>query len=506
MDYGDILFDAAHAHPESVAMWYLDEVWSYSRLASAADHLGAQLYRCGVRPGTRVALCVGNEPAWVISFFALARLRVSVVMVSTAWRGHELRHCLETTRPSAVIATADSLARLDESRWPDLCVVVGDSTANGRWTTFDSLLAAAPAPEVPWSRSARADDELALPFSSGTTGLPKAVLHTHGSLTVATRQWRSALDVGPADRLQAVTPLSHILGIVNVGATFLGGAAIRLFPRFGVAEMVDGIERDRTTIGITVAPIASALTAMPALESRDLSSLRYLNWSATPINADIAREFTHRTGVAWQPAYGSTEVPILAVSPVDRLDQSRLYSVGRAADAVEVEAMDPDSTTVLPRGSTGELVARSPARMAGYLPESTPSPFTADGWYRTGDLGSVDADGWIVISGRLKELIKVSGYQVSPVEIETVLSRSPDVADCAVVGIPDERRGEIPCAVVVRAAGSSADERSLIEWLAPELARYKRLGHVVFVDEIPRSASGKILRRRLTETVSGRSS
>ena len=259
--------------------------------------------------------------------------------------------------------------------------------------------------------------------------------------------------------------------------------------------MVESLAADRITIGLTVAPIASALAGMPDLESYRLDSLRYLNWSATPVNAEVARRVTERTGVGWRPAYGTTELPILAMNPPVG---ARLDSVGLPARDVEMEAIDPETLEFLPRGLTGELVARSPAAMLGYLPEDAPDPFLAGGWYRTGDLGHVEPEGWITVTGRLKELIKVSGYQVSPVEIEDLLATSPLVADCAVFGVADARRGEAPCAAVVPVPDWRPDAQQLLDWLSPQLAPYKRLRQIFFVDAVPRTPSGKIQRRFLT--------
>ncbi|SEO49121.1 Acyl-CoA synthetase (AMP-forming)/AMP-acid ligase II [Trujillonella endophytica] len=468
-----------------------DAQYTYQELQAAVEQAAAGLSALGVRPRDRVGLCLGNEPAWIVAFFALARLRAAAVLLSTAWREHEMAHALALTGPVAVIADAASAAVVDAVGRPGLAVVVGPEPREG-WTPFGALRGdAGTLPET----GDPAELELALPFSSGTTGLPKAVRHTHRSLCAATTQWRESLGVTATDRLQGITPLSHILGIVNVGATFEGTATIRLFRRFDTASMVESFAADRITIGLTVAPIAAALAAMPDLERFDLRSLRYLNWSATPVNAEIARRVTERTGVGWRPAYGTTEVPILAMNPAEG---ARLDSVGLAPRGVQLEAIDPGTLEFLPRGRTGELVARSTAAMLGYLPEDAPDPFLDGGWYRTGDLGHVEPEGWIVVSGRLKELIKVSGYQVSPVEIENLLATSPLVADCAVFGAPDDRRGEAPCAAVVPAAGWTPDAQELLDWLSPRLAPYKRLRDVFFVEAIPRTPSGKIQRRHLT--------
>ena len=496
-DYDRILADAARRWPDKAALLAGAAVHTYAEVAATVDAVAAALAARGVRAGDRVALCLGNDPEWVFAFFALSRLRASAVMMSTAWMAHEIGHAFAVTGPTAVIADAAKAPLIDEAGRPALAILAG-ADADGRpgWHPFAELTAGG-SPAPPRDPADPSGSELALPFSSGTTGLPKAVRHTHRSLTVATIQWRDALGVTDGDRLQALTPLSHILGIVNVGATFAAGATIRLFRKFSPRTMIESFEADRITIGMTVAPIAAALAAMGDLERFRLDSLRYLNWSATPVNQDIAREVTRRTGIGWVPAYGTTEVPILAVNPVDRLPRTRLDSVGLPPPGVEIEAVDPATGAFLPRGATGELVARSPAAMSGYLPAGGPSPFLDGGWYRTGDIGHVEPEGWVVVTDRLKDLIRVSGHQVSPVEVETVLAASPLVADCAVFGAPDDRRGEVACAAVVPAAGWEPDADAIRAWLAERLAPYKLPRDVHFVARIPRTASGKVQRRLL---------
>ncbi|WP_370615343.1 class I adenylate-forming enzyme family protein [Mumia sp. Pv 4-285] len=501
-DYSDILDDTADRSPDRVGLLAGDWKITYAEIQSAADTLAATLYARGVRPGDRVALCLGNQPEWVFVFFALCRLRASAVMLPSAWRAAEIRHAFELTGPRAIVASRTVAPIFDEVARPELAVVAGPGDAIDGWSEIADLLSEV-APAVPAGVRGLdpGDMELALPFSSGTTGMPKAVRHTHHSLVVATRQWRESLDITREDRLQALTPLAHILGIVNIGATFIGEATIRLFPRFTPRSMVESFQQDRITIGMTVAPIAAALAAMPDLEEFDLSSLRYLNWSATPVNRDIAQQVSDRIGVSWLPAYGTTEVPIVAVNPVSSLPHGRLDSVGLPPSAVDVETIDVVSHEFLPRGSTGEIVVRSPARMEGYLPEGD-SPFLDGGWYRTGDIGHVEPEGWVVVTDRVKDIIRVSGTQVSPVEVERVLVSSPLVADCAVFGVPDERRGERPAAAVVVADGVDTSAEEIITWMADRLAPYKQLRDVYFVEEIPRTPSGKIQRRHLVGQLS----
>ncbi|MET0736596.1 MAG: class I adenylate-forming enzyme family protein [Microbacterium sp.] len=496
-DYCTILDDAARRTPEKIGLISQDTTFTYAEIAAAVDRLTAALAGQGIRQGDRVVLCLGNEPEWVFSFFALARLRATLVLVSTAWQQQEFENAFALTQPVGVIAAAGKADLVDQLGRPRFAAVHGESAREG-WLDLAELVATPfeggglrPEPADP------AELELAFPFSSGTTGVPKAVRHTHRSLYTATKQWNETLGLGEDDRLQALTPLAHILGIVNIGATFMSSATITLFQKFSPTIMMDSLEQDRITIGMTVAPIAAAIATMPGLEERDLSALRYLNWSATPVNPAIAADVTARTGIPWLPAYGTTEVPVVAVSPVSSLPHGRLDSVGLPPDGVDVEAIDVETLAFLPRGETGEIVVRSPAAMNGYLPEGGSSPFLDGGWYRTGDIGIVEPEGWVHVNDRKKDLIRVSGNQASPVEIENVLMRSPFVKDCAVFGVSDERRGEIPCAAVIPEPGWEPDEQTLIEWLAPQLAAYKRLRSVYFVDEIPRTPSGKVQRRKL---------
>lgn len=497
-DYSVVLGDAVRRTPDKVALVARDVEYTYAEVRDVVERLASSLAARGVGPRDRVALCLGNEPEWVFAFFALSRLRASAVMMSMAWQQREVEHALQVTRPIGVVADRTKAELIDAVGRPDLAILSGEGSSHHGWDELTGLMDGTPS-GVPDNVDLDPSDlELALPFSSGTTGSPKAVRHTHRSLYVATHQWREGLDVGPDDRLQALTPLAHILGIVNVGATFVGGATIKLFSKFSPRSMVQSFQDDRITIGMTVAPIAAAMAAMPDLEDFRLDSLRYLNWSATPVNAEIAAQVSARTGLGWLPAYGTTEVPIIAVNPVDQVPHGRLDSVGLPGLGVEVETIAPDTHALLPRGSTGEIVARSPAAMLGYLPEGGDPPFLDGGWYRTGDIGHVEPEGWVVVTDRLKELIKVSGHQVSPVEIENVLVTSPWVQDCAVFGVSDERRGEMPCAAVVPCSGWEPDAQRLIDWLSPQLSSYKALRDVYFVDAIPRTASGKIQRRRLT--------
>jgi long-chain acyl-CoA synthetase len=221
-------------------------------------------------------------------------------------------------------------------------------------------------------------------------------------------------------------------------------------------------------------------------------------WGATPVSPSVAETVTRRTGVGWVPAYGTTELPVIACNP---LEGARLDAVGRPVPGVDLRVVSLETGGPVRPGEVGEIQARSMSLMAGYLPAEATAEAMRDGWYRTGDVGSLDADGWLRITDRLKEMIKVRGFQVAPAEIETVLHGHPAVKDCAVFGVPDGINGEaIVAAVAARGPFDEAVAADLAARVDHKLASYKRLSRVVFVDDIPRLPSGKVLRRVLKET------
>ncbi len=295
-----------------------------------------------------------------------------------------------------------------------------------------------------------------LVFSSGTTGLPKAVRHTHRSIGCATHHWCTTLGLGPDDRFQVATPPSHILGLLNLLAAASAGATVRLHRRFDLDEVLRRIESERMTLEMAVAPIALAMANHPNLERFDLSSLRYIMWGATPVSEHVARTVTERSGVRWLPAYGASEVPVIAVNPVGDPGSWRLDSAGLPPEGVELRVADLDTGAILAPGETGEIQVLSPSVMAGYLPEEETAAAFADGWYRTGDVGWLEEGGWVHLTDRSKEMIKVNGFQVAPAEIEGVLLGHPAVVDCAVFGLVDERSGEVPVAAVLLGPEQSA--------------------------------------------------
>jgi acyl-CoA synthetase (AMP-forming)/AMP-acid ligase II len=294
--------------------------------------------------------------------------------------------------------------------------------------------------------------------------------------------------------MQIVTPPSHILGLLNIVMALDTGAWMRLHRRFDIDQMLHHIEADRITVEMAVAPIALALAAHPKLDSYDLSSLRYVMWCATPVTQSVAEAVTERAGINWVTAYGTSELPVLTCNA---LEGARLDTVGRAVPGVDIRIVSLEDGTPVGFGEVGEIQARSDSVMAGYLPDEATAQAFSDGWYRTGDVGYLDTDGWLRITDRAKEMIKVRGFQVAPAEIEAVLHGHPLVDDCAVFGVDDVADGEAVVAAV--ATHGAVDPDELVALVADQLASYKRLSRVVVVPEIPRLPSGKVLRRVLKE-------
>ena len=481
----ELLDDTVARMPDSVALRMDDRVWTYGALDDLVAHCAGGLASAGVRSGSRVALSAGNGPEFVGVVFAAARLGATLVTVSTSWKDQEVAHALALTEPTHVVHDGAGIASLDALVTDCPLLPIGGLADSEAWGP----------PERP---VVRPDDLAVMVFSSGTTGLPKAVRHTHRTISAATGHWVEALGMTSVDRLQIATPPFHILGLLNLYAVVAAGASVRLHRRFDLDAVLTGIERDRVTIEMAVAPIALAMASHPDLERFDLSSLRYIMWGATPVTPAVAETITHRSGVRILPAYGASELPVIAVNPVHQPDRWRLDSVGMPPNGVLVRVVDLESGLEVAPGSTGELQVRSPSRMIGYLPDdANREAFVDGGWYRTGDVGSVDGEGWVTITDRVKEMIKVNAFQVAPAEVEAVLLGQAGVIDCAVFGVPHPETGEAVIAAVVLASGATVTPEQLRQTVDATLASYKRVSDIIVLDEIPRLPSGKVLRRDL---------
>jgi long-chain acyl-CoA synthetase len=485
------LESAAEKRPDHVAVLAGHDRWTYAELDRAANALAQHLAARGVGRGDRVAVMTSNRPEFVVAVHAASKLGAAPVMLNSSWKALEVGAAVDLTAPRYGVADGAGVALLAQQVGADAVLDLDDAVAG---VVIDRT-SDAPAPAI----AVKDTDDAVFVFSSGTTGRPKAVRHIHRSIDLGTQHWVAALGLGPEDRFQVATPPSHILGLLNLLAAAAAGATVRLHRRFDLDEELRCIQDERMTLEMAVAPIALAMANHPNLEDYDLSSLRYIMWGATPVTPSVAELVSARTGVRWLPAYGTSEVPVITANPVDDPDRWRLDSAGLPVDGVTLRVVDLQTGDVLPSGETGEVQVLSDSAMAGYLPDEATASVFADGWYRTGDVGWLEPEGWVHLTDRSKEMIKVSGFQVAPAEIEAVLHGHPDVVDCAVFGVPDERAGEVPVAAVQVRTDAGVTAEDLQRLVADALASYKRVHHIVLVDVVPRTPSGKVLRRTLRD-------
>jgi 4-coumarate--CoA ligase len=343
---------------------------------------------------------------------------------------------------------------------------------------------------------------VSLPYSSGTTGTSKGVMLTHRNLVANLVQVEGPWGLAPkGEATVAILPFFHIYGqTALMGHALRRGATVVTMPRFELEGYLALTERHRATFGFIAPPVALALARHPAVAEHDLSSLRWLLSGAAPLDAELEAEVAERLGCAMAQGYGMTEA-----SPVTHSwDVARPVirgTVGPPIASTEVRVVDPASGEDVETGRPGELWIRGPQVMAGYRgrPEATAATVDADGWLRTGDVATVEEGGAARIVDRLKELIKYKGYQVAPAELEAVLLGHPDVADACVIPVTDAEAGEIPKAFVVLRSGASAGGDEIMAFVAERVAPHKRVRACEEIDAIPKSASGKILRRVLIE-------
>jgi long-chain acyl-CoA synthetase len=479
--------------PDEDAIHVGGRSFTFREIDGASNSFARALLEIGLGRGDRIAIACGTRIEWVCAVHAASLIGAAAVLINPNWKAAELDHALQVTAPVAIIADAVGMATFADR---NVCFKLAlDPVQGSAEAGFWDLVMEHSGARLPELEPAQLDEDVLLLFSSGTTGLPKAVRHTHRSIGAAIDSYRSAARLTADDRVQLYLPLFHIFGPISVATSLAVRAPIWLLDRFEPAKVLGQIERDRVTIAFAAGPVAKAFSAEPDLERYDLSSIRYMLWGASPIHVESCAEVSRRTGIEWLPSYAMTEVPMLFMNPVEHPELRRLDSPGVAASDVRARVVDLTTDEDVAPGEVGEILVRSPAVMAGYLPDEANTDAFDNGWYRTGDIGSIDADGWIHLVDRKKEMIKVSGFQVAPAELEAVLLGHPRVVDCAVIGVPDERTGEAPVAIVVPADDLDADE--VTTWISSRLVSYKHLRGVIFETEIPRTPAGKVLRRVL---------
>lgn len=498
---------AAREFPDKIAVITPEaerKEYTYRWLEEASSRLAASLAGLGVSPGDRVGLWLKNSVEYILSFYGILKAGGIIVPMSTHYGEREVLHQLKVTGAIGIVSSDDRYAQ---------AAGLSAARAGLRFRVADGE-GAAPPGTVRFAGLLRGNDLLdrsmgidpaetlaVLPFSSGTTGLPKGVMLTHTNLLSNLHQIRQAHEVWEGDLFMNQLPFFHIYGMtVLMGCSILAGATQVLASRFRpVDEFLALFERYRPTLFLTVPLILQEFCHHPRVPEMDWSRMRYVNTGGAPMSPELQERFRQLTGITVIQGYGLTESsPTTHVVPLDRV---RVGTIGTPISLTEDRIADPETGRELPPGEVGELWVRGPQVMKGYYQDQEATAKTlVDGWLRTGDLARRDEEGYVVIVDRLKELIKTNGFQVAPAEIEHILVGHPAVRDAAVIGVQHPDRGEVPVAFVVRKEGATVTGEELMDFAAKGLAKYKRLSRVMFVEAIPRSASGKILRRVLKES------
>jgi acyl-CoA synthetase (AMP-forming)/AMP-acid ligase II len=471
---------------------------TYGQFEDAVRRTAASLARKGFRKGDVFGIFSTNCPEFGVAFHAVAMLGGISTLVNPLYTAEEAGFQLNNSGAKFLVTSpqfVDKAREAAESSKVRELFVFGEAADA---TPFNSLLDSDG--DVPKVEINPRIDLVALPYSSGTTGLPKGVMLTHYNLVANMRQMDGLDYFSSDDTLLCVLPLFHIYGLVvvlNMGLHM--GATIVMVPRFDLEQFLTLIQKYRVTLSHIVPPIVLQLAQNPLIEKYDLSSLKMIFSGAAPLGVELSRECMARVGCGIRQGYGMTETSPVTHSSPPNPDDMKLGAVGPAAPNTECKLVDPASGDELGPNQEGELWVRGPQVMTGYLNnlEATARTIDDDGWLHTGDIGYADEDGHFYIVDRMKELIKYKGFQVAPAELEAVLLSHPKITDAAVIPCADEEAGEVPKAFVVLSGEATAEE--IMDFVAERLAPHKKIRFVEFIAQIPKSASGKILRRVLVE-------
>jgi acyl-CoA synthetase (AMP-forming)/AMP-acid ligase II len=500
------LRQAARRFPEKVAVITPEsdrKEATYGWMDDKSSRIAASLADLGVEPGDRIGLWMKNSLEYILSFYGILKAGAIVVPISTHYGSREMSDQLRITGAKGLIAQENLLTpvmgvlpSLDTLRFT---IADGPGELPQGTISFNSLLEGSTGRD----RSIGIDPDKTLaviPFSSGTTGLPKGVMLTHANLLSNLCQVVQAHEISDQDLMINQLPFFHIYGMtVLMGSSIMSGATQVVASRFRpIDEFLHLFEIHRPTLFFTAPLVIQEFCHHPHVPSMDWSRLRYINTGGAPLSPELQERFTRITGVPIMQGYGLTESsPTTHVNPIRKI---KMGSIGIPLANTEDKIADPLTGVELPSPQVGELWIRGPQIMKGYYNDQESTARTlVDGWLRTGDLAKKDDEDYVFIVDRLKELIKTKGYQVAPAEIEHILVAHPDIEDAAVVGESHPDFGEVPVAYVVLRPNAVLPCEEIINYAAEGMAKYKRLARVIFTDAIPRSPSGKILRRVLKE-------
>lgn len=513
----DALARAAARFPTGQAVAADGVSWTFAELDARVGRAARALSASGVEPGERVAIWAPNRPEWIVASLAVYHSGAALVPLNTRLKGAEAAYILGRARVRRLFTVTgflgiDYVGQLESAGaaegLDEIVILGGDDSARTAGTVaWDTFLARADSPDAHEPDDATSagnvapDDISDVLFTSGTTGRPKGAMLRHGASTKAFSVWADLCQLREGDRYLVVNPFFHSFGLkAGILACLLRGATILPQAVLDVDVVLERIAAE----GVSVLPgpptLYQTLLEHPRLATSDHSSLRVAVTGAASVPVELVRRMRdelHFERVL--TAYGLTEsTGIATMCRAEDPPETVAHTSGRAIPGVEVAVVDEDGGQ-RPAGEPGEVVVRGYTLMAGYLddPEATAAAIDGDGWLHTGDVGVLDDDGNLRITDRLKDMFIVGGFNVYPAEVEAAMLRHPAVSQVAVVGVPDERMGEVGTAFVVARRGAGVDPDALIAWCRGEMANYKVPRHVTLVDTLPLNASGKVLKYQL---------
>ncbi|MBT4521057.1 MAG: AMP-binding protein [Halieaceae bacterium] len=506
----EVVQQAAERYAEHIAIKDGDVTLSYAALNDARMTAARAFVAAGLKKGDRFAIWAPNIYQWIIAAIGAQTVGGVLVPLNTRMKGAEAAYILEASGAKFLFTVAEFLGvdypgLLRDRQLPDLEQIVllsGEAEDTVTWDCFQGLgenVDASVVAEI--AASLTPQDTLDILFTSGTTGNPKGVVTSHGQNIRVFETWSATVGLRSDDNYLVINPFFHSFGY-KAGwlAAILRGARILPVQSFDLDKVMIQIERDRVSMIPGPPTIYQSLLAHPRREEYDLSSLRLAVTGAAPVPVTLVEQMREVLGFeVVVTAYGLTEsCGVVSICRADDSPERISHSSGRAMEGVEVKCVDREGRE-LASGIDGEIWCRGYNVMQSYLdnPEETASTITADGWLKTGDIGVMDAQGYIRITDRIKDMFIVGGFNCYPAEIENSLCSMPGVARAAVIGVPDERMGEVARAYIVASTDAQINEAAVIAWSKENMANYKAPRSVQIVDELPQNASGKVLKTAL---------
>ncbi|HEX4252558.1 MAG TPA: long-chain-fatty-acid--CoA ligase [Pseudonocardia sp.] len=494
----DLLLRQVEQRPTSEAVRYGELAWTWAELHARVGRCAAALRAAGLHPGDRVATLDFNHPSWLEISLGCAQVGTVNVLVNFRLAPAEIEYVLNDSG-AEVLFVGPEFAEVAASLRPRLPKLRRIIQVGGPAGEYEAWLGAEP---DPLAHPVHPEDCVLQLYTSGTTGYPKGVLLPHRSALAYCQHMRAYADLHPGDSFLVAMPLFHIGGVAGTLNTLAAGARIVVLRTPEPVPLLELLVRERITHTFLVPALLGVIAALPDAASYDLSALRRIFYGASPMPLPVLRACMQVFPNVFTQVYGMTEACGVAslLGPADHADttnEHRLLSAGTAVDGVEIEIRDVHSGAPLPTGQLGEVWIRTDQLMTGYWNkrEATAAVITEDGWYRSGDAGHLDEDGYLYLTDRIKDMIISGGENIYPAEIERVLAEHPSVEDVTVVGVPDDKWGEVPRAVVVAAAGHTVDPAELLALCRTQLAGYKCPKAVDLVAALPRNATGKILKK-----------